>query len=432
MIVELKNKDTYIELSEAAEAVKQFFAEKDCTGRRILLLVPDNTRSGPIGQIFKIIHDQISHKTKAIDILIALGTHPPMTEEQIRHRLTITPDERKTKYSHVNFFNHDWQDPKTFTTIGKITADEVAQISNGLFREDVDVAINKLIYDYDEIFIIGPVFPHEVVGFSGGHKYIFPGIAGAEIINFFHWLGAVITNPVINGTKATPTRQIVEKAASFIKVPRTLFAIVALEDKLKGLFIGEVFKTWEKAADLSEQVHIIYEDKAYKTILGLAPKMYDDLWTAGKVMYKLEPVLADGATLIIYAPHITEISYTHGKIIDQIGYHTKDYFLKQWNRFKNFPRGVLAHSTHVKGIGTYENGIEKPRVNVVLATGIPKERCQKVNLGYMSLDQIDISDYRNKEDKGILVVDHAGEMLYRLKGAQPTGVPKNQKIPNNF
>lgn len=415
MIVELKDKDSYIELSRAAEAVKQFFAEKDYTGKRILLLVPDNTRSGPIGQIFKIIHEQFSHKTNTIDVLIALGTHPPMTEEQIRHRLTITIDERKTKYSQTKLFNHNWQDPKTFTTIGTITADEVAQISNGLFREDIDIAINKLIYDYDEIFIIGPVFPHEVVGFSGGHKYIFPGIAGAEIINFFHWLGAVITNPVINGTKATATRQIVEKAASFIKVPRTLFAIVALEDKLKGLFIGEVFKTWEKAADLSEKVHIIYKDKAYKTILGLTPKMYDDLWTAGKVMYKLEPILADGATLIIHAPHITEISYTHGKIIDQIGYHTKDFFLKQWDKFKNHPRGVLAHSTHVKGIGTYENGIEKPRVNVVLATGISKERCQKVNLGYMSLDQIDISDYRNKEDKGILVVDHAGEMLYRLK-----------------
>ena len=415
MIVELKEKDSYIELTRAAEAVKQFFAEKDCTGKRILLLVPDNTRSGPIGQVFKIIHEQISHKTKALDVLIALGTHQPMTEEQIHHRLTITTDERKTKYSNVKLFNHNWQDPKTFTSIGTIGADEVGQISNGLFREDIDIAINKLIYDYDEIFIIGPVFPHEVVGFSGGHKYIFPGIAGDEIINFFHWLGAVITNPVINGTKATATREIVEKAASFINLPRTLFAVVALENKLKGLFIGDVFEAWEKAADLSEQVHILYKDKQYKTILGLAPKMYDDIWTAGKVMYKLEPILADGATLIIHAPHITEISYTHRKIIDQIGYHTRDYFLKQWDKFKYFPRGVLAHSTHVKGIGTYENGIEKPRVNVVLATGIPKERCKKVNLGYMSLDQIDIKDYRNKEDKGILVVDHAGEMLYRLK-----------------
>jgi nickel-dependent lactate racemase len=430
MIVELKDKDSYIELSEATEAIKRFFAEHDYADKRILLLVPDNTRSGPIGQIFKIIYECIAHKTNALDVLIALGTHPPMTEGQICRRLTITTEERKTKYSQASFLNHNWQNPKTFTSIGNITADVVAQISNGLFREDVDVAINKAIFDYDEIFIIGPVFPHEVVGFSGGHKYIFPGIAGAEIINFFHWLGAVITNPVINGTKITATRQIVEKAASFIKVPRTLFAIVALEDKLKGLFIGDVFEAWEKAADLSEQIHLIYKDKPYKTVLGLTPEMYDDLWTAGKVMYKLEPILADGATLIIHAPHITEISYTHGKIIDQVGYHTKDYFLKQWDRFKHFPWGVLAHSTHVKGIGIYENGIEKPRVNVVLATGISKERCQKVNLGYMSLDQIEISDYCNKEDKGILVVDHAGEMLYRLKDTPATGFPTELKDTN--
>jgi hypothetical protein len=132
-------------------------------------------------------------------------------------------------------------------------------------------------------------------------------------------------------------------------------------------------------------------------------------------MYKLEPVIADGGTLIIYAPHITEISYTHGKVIEQVGYHTRDYFLKQWDRFKDFPRGVLAHSTHVKGIGSYEGGVEKPRVNVVLATGITRETCKKVNLGYLNVDEVNIDEYRNKEDEGVLVVEHAGEMLYRLK-----------------
>jgi nickel-dependent lactate racemase len=189
---------------------------------------------------------------------------------------------------------------------------------------------------------------------------------------------------------------------------------VSNKEEFKGIFIGDCVETWEKAADLSAKVNIVYKDKPYKTVLGIAPKMYDEIWTAGKVMYKLEPVIADGGMLIIYAPHIKEVSVTHGKTIEQVGYHTRDYFLKQWNKFRNFPRGALAHCTHVKGIGTYNNGVEKPRINVVLATGISRERCKKINLGYMDPEQIDIANYEGKEDKGILVVHNAGETLYRL------------------
>jgi len=405
--------------------VGEFFAQSDYAGKRILLIIPDNTRSGPVGDVFKIIYEHLRQKAKAVDCLVALGTHQPMSEGQICTRLSMTLDERKSKYASVKFFNHRWDKPETFTSIGRISADEIEQISDGLFREEVDVAINKLIFDYDEFFILGPVFPHEVVGFSGGHKYIFPGIAGDEIIHFFHWLGAVVTNPLINGNKWTPTRKVVEKAASLVKMPRKLFAIVALENELKGLFIGDVVEAWEKAADLSDKVHIVYKDRAYQTILGLAPEMYDDIWTAGKVMYKLEPILADGGTLIIYAPHISEISYTHGRYLDRIGYHTRDYFLKRMDQFKGVPRGIVAHSTHVKGIGTYIDGVEKPRANVILATGISKERCKKVNLGYMNPNEIKIADYENKEDKGILVVRHAGEILHRLANGTIPRIPKN-------
>jgi nickel-dependent lactate racemase len=423
MLIERQNKDGLLDNSEAGEAVAEFFAKNDYTGKRLLLIIPDNTRSGPVGDIFKSIYDCIGQKVKALDCLVALGTHQPLTEEQICKRLSITPQQHKSEYSSVKFFNHEWEKPQTFTPIGKISADEIEKISDGLFREEVDVVINKLIFQYDEFFILGPVFPHEVVGFSGGHKYIFPGIAGDEIINFFHWLGAVITNPVINGNIRTPTRQVVEKAASFIKMPHKLFAIVAIEDKLKGIFIGDCQQAWEKAANLSKVVHIIYKDKPYKTILGIAPKMYDDIWTAGKVMYKLEPIAADGGILIIYAPHIKELSYTHGKFLDKIGYHTRDYFLKQMNKFSDIPRAVIAHSTHVKGIGTYINGVEKPRINVVLATGISRQRCEKVNLSYMNPDDINITDYENKEDEGTLVVHHAGEILHRLSNGHIPTIP---------
>jgi nickel-dependent lactate racemase len=414
MVIERQYADGVISKEQMQEAVAEYFGKRDYSGKSILVIVPDNTRSGPVDVVFKAIFDCIGNKTKKLDILVALGTHRQIGEKQICTRLTMTQEEHNGKYKSVNFFNHQWDNPETFKSIGKIKADKIEQLSHGLFSEEVDVAVNKLIFDYDEFFIIGPVFPHEVVGFSGGHKYIFPGIAGPQIINFFHWLGAVITNPAINGTKWTATREVVETAASYIKTPHTLFAMVSNKEEFKGIFIGDCVEAWERAADLSAKINIVYKDKPYKTVLGIAPKMYDEIWTAGKVMYKLEQVIADGGMLIIYAPHIKEISVTHGKTIEQVGYHTRDYFLKQWDKFHNFPRGALAHCTHVKGIGSYNNGVEKPRVNVVLATGISRERCKKVNLGYMDPAQIDIANYEGKEDKGILVVHHAGETLYRL------------------
>jgi nickel-dependent lactate racemase len=280
----------------------------------------------------------------------------------------------------------------------------------------VNLTINKMATEYDHLMICGPVFPHEVVGFSGGNKYLFPGIAGQEIIDFFHWFGAIITNPAIIGNKYTPVREIVDVAASYLKAERSCFAMVVKGQDLAGLYYGSPEDAWSEAANLSRKLHITYVDKPYHTVLSRAPKMYDDIWTAGKCMYKMEPVVADGGRLIIYAPHIDEISYTHGAVLDQIGYHTRDYFRKQWDKFKGYPWGVVAHSTHVKGIGTYENGVEKPRVEVILATRIPRQRCQAINLGYMDPDSIRINDYMGKEDQGILYVPKAGEMLYRLRG----------------
>jgi nickel-dependent lactate racemase len=414
MVIERQYADGVISKEQMQEAVAEYFGKRNYFGKSILVIVPDNTRSGPIGMVFKAIYDCIGNKTKQLDVLVALGTHQPISEEQICARLSMTQNERNGKYKSVKFFNHQWDNPEMFKFAGKIHADKIERLTHGLFREEVEVTVNKLVFEYDEFFIIGPVFPHEVVGFSGGHKYIFPGVAGPQIINFFHWLGAVITNPAIIGNKFTATREVVETAASYITTPHTLFAVVANKEEFKGIFIGDCFEAWEKAADLSAKVHIVFKDKPYKTVLGIAPEMYDEIWTAGKVMYKLEPVIADGGTLIIYAPHITEVSVTHGKTIEQVGYHTRDYFLKQWDKFKDYPLGAIAHCTHVKGIGSYNNGVEKPRINVVLATGISRERCRKINLGYMDPEQIDIANYENKEDKGILVVHNAGETLYRL------------------
>ncbi len=402
--------------AQVAEVVAQALPVNDYKGKRILLIVPDGTRTAPIGLMFKTIFAQIGEATQHLDILTALGTHPPMSEEAICTRLEISLDDRRGAYRKVRFFNHEWDNPAALKEVGTLTSKDVSELTNGLFSMDVPVEINKIVFNYDQVIIVGPVFPHEVVGFSGGNKYLFPGVGGPKILNFFHWLGAVCTNPMIIGNKWTPVRKVVDRAGALVKVDKLCFCLVVAPDKsLAGLAAGTPESAWDVASELSKQVHIVYKDKPFKTVLSNMPPMYDDVWVAGKGMYKLEPVVADGGELIIYAPHVHEISVTHGKIIEEVGYHCRDYFLKQWDKFKNYPWGVLAHSTHVRGIGAFENGVEKCRIQVTLATQIPESVCRKINLGYRDPKSIRVEDYANREDQGVLYVPKAGEMLYHLK-----------------
>ena len=347
--------------------------------------------------------------------MIALGTHQPMSEAAIRERLGITEEERAGVYREVNFINHEWQNPEALRALGTIPAAEIDMLSGGRFAMDVPVRVNRRLFEYDQLIIVGPVFPHEVVGFSGGNKYLFPGVSGPEVLNFFHWLGAVVTNPMIIGHKYTPVRKVVDRAASLVTVPKLCFALVVKGDGLAGAFAGSPEAAWEEASELSRQLHITYKERPFHTILSCAPTMYDELWTGGKCMYKLEPVLADGGELIIYAPHITEISVTHGELIEAIGYHCRDYFLKQWDRFKDMPWGTIAHSTHVRGIGKFEDGVEHCRARVTLATRVPRETCERINMGYRDPDTIRVEDFAGREDEGVLLVRKAGEMLYQLR-----------------
>jgi nickel-dependent lactate racemase len=399
---------------EVREIAASALPPEDFRGKRVLLIVPDNTRTAPVGLLFKTIHEIIGHETAALDVMIALGTHQPMSETAINERLEISTQERATEYSRVRFLNHAWDDANQLAHIGTIPAGDIEELSGGLFAMDVRVEINKAIFDYDQLIIVGPVFPHEVVGFSGGNKYLFPGIGGPEILNFFHWLGAIVSNPRIIGNSWTPVRKVVDRAGAMVTIPKKAFCMVVEGHELCGLYAGTPETAWESASQLSDKVHIIYKEEPFHTVLSRSPLMYDELWTGGKCMYKLEPVVADGGELIIYAPHISEISVTHGALIEEIGYHTRDYFVKQWDKFKDYPWGILAHSTHVRGIGSFENGIETPRVQVTLATQIPPDVCARINMGYRDPNSINVADYENREDEGVLYVPKAGEMLYRL------------------
>ncbi len=395
-------------VSDAADALAP-------AGKRILAIIPDGTRTMPMPQMFRLFAETIGSRAARLDYLIALGTHQPMTDAQLTHLLGHPVEGGRCGDSIIH--NHLWADPATFATIGAIPAAEIEAISNGLFSQEVVVRLNKLIYDYDQLIICGPVFPHEVVGFSGGNKYFFPGIAGPEIINFTHWLGAVITCPAIIGAGYTPVRAVIDRAAGFIPVPTACFSLVVTHGGLHGLYYGSAQDAWQAASALSSQIHIQWLDKPVRRVLSVMPTLYDDIWTAAKGLYKTEPAVADGGEVIIYAPHIDEISYTHGKVIDAVGYHCRDYFVRQWDRFKDQPWGVLAHSTHLRGLGEYDpvTGIETCRIKVTLATGIPPERCAALNLGYLDPREINPAEWANREDEGILYVPRAGEMLYRIR-----------------
>ncbi|HSR12951.1 MAG TPA: lactate racemase domain-containing protein, partial [Thermodesulfobacteriota bacterium] len=359
----------YLAQSDIQKIIRDGLSALPMDGKRVLVIIPDRTRTMPMPLFFRAIAKSLMPRVKALNFLIALGTHPPIDEKDILDMVKITPKEKAGEYSRVGFYNHAWEDPNALVNLGMIPKNEMSELTAGLMDREVPVTLNKMILEHDHILICGPVFPHEVVGFSGGNKYFFPGIAGSEIINITHWIGALHTSYNIIGTKDTPVRRVIDRAASFIPRPRHAICAVVCHEGVNGLFMGAPEEAYSAAADLSAHTHIVRVDRPFRQVLSVMPTMYDDLWTGAKGMYKVEPAVADGGEVIIYAPHITEVSYTHGHHIRKVGYHVRDYFVKQMYRFRDIPLSILAHSTHVRGIGTFVNGIVRDDLAVRVHVG---------------------------------------------------------------
>ncbi len=392
--------------------------ERAFTNQRVLVLIPDHTRSLPLPMLFQTLVEVLSD-TQQLDFMVALGTHPPLSRAELCHLVGLSPQEYANTYAHIGLVNHAWDDPTALTTVGIITRDEVRAIAGEQWHPslggDVPVRVNKAIFDYDHVVILGPTFPHEVVGFSGGAKYLFPGISGPEMINVTHWLGALAGVVDTIGVKDTPVRAMVDAAAERLSRPMTLIALVVDGDDIAGMFIGNLIEAWEAAADLSAERHIRFCEHPFQSVLSCAPPMYDELWTAAKAVYKLEPVVARGGEVIVYAPHLDTVSHVHGQAIYQVGYHILSYFLQNWEQYKDVPLCVLAHSTHVRGSGVMEEGVEKPDIEVTLSSQIGEEECDRLSLGYRDPDAIDIEQWMDRESERMLYVPKAGEMLYRLR-----------------
>jgi nickel-dependent lactate racemase len=314
---------------------------------------------------------------------------------------------------------HEWWAPGTLVPIGELPAAEVSSLTGGRLSESVTVTVNRHVVEHDVVLVAGPVFPHEVVGFSGGNKYFFPGVAGPEIIDLSHWLGALITSASIIGTRGvTPVRALIDRAAALVPASRWCLAAVVASgsSELHALAFGRPEEAWAAAAEVSSRVHVRYLPRPASRVLSLIPLRYDELWTAAKGMFKVEPVVADGGEVVLYAPHIRSISHSHEAAIRRIGYHCRDYYTAQPDRFADVPGSVLAHSTQVRGAGTYDpvNG-ERCRITVTLATGIDENTTRALGLSYRDPCGIDPAAWQ--AGPSTLVVPNAGEILFRVAGA---------------
>jgi nickel-dependent lactate racemase len=396
--------------------VQEQLGDAGLDGRSVCVLVPDGTRTCPLPLLLSAVHQALARRVTRLTVLVALGTHARMPEPALASHLGYPPGNSAQRYPDTTVLNHEWWDPQAFTTVGHISADRIADLSRGMLREEIDVRVNRAVVEHDVTVIVGPVFPHEVVGFSGGNKYLFPGVSARELIDLSHWLGALITSAEIIGTLGiTPVRALIDEAASL--VPSDLLALCVVTrpggDSLHAATFGEPRAAWAAAAEVSAETHVQYLHAPVPRVLSVIPTKYDDLWTGAKGFYKVEPVVADGGEVVLYAPHIREISVTHPQIAT-IGYHCRDYFVKQWDRYRHLHWGDLAHSTHLRGAGTYDevNG-ERFRVKVTVATGIPEEQVRAANLDYLDPADVDIAAWA--ADPNALVVPQAGEELYRLR-----------------
>jgi lactate racemase len=396
-------------VSEALETVE--------AGERVLAIVPDKTRDDNTDLLFPFASQVLlQKKIGALDVLIAQGTHGPMTDAEKREKIGRV---------HIDdgwmgrIFDHQWDCEDELVTLGELSAEQISDLTDGLMNESVAVRLNGLLSPgrYDTVLVFGATMPHEVAGFAGGAKYFFPGVAGPELTHLTHWLGALATIENVIGRVETPTRRVIEAAAAFIPAHIISFTSVVTRerDELRthALFAGDLYQALRRAAEVSRQVHIKYIGRKYKRVVALLDRHYDELWVGGKASYKLGSVIEAGGELIIYAPHLQQISATHGHLIEKYGYAPLEQVREMVEGSDELRANlcVAAHLAHVSyGSARDAAGRVMPRYRITLASAVSEEQCRRVNLGFLDHRNFQVDDYQNDPDT--LIVEDAGRDLY--------------------
>ena len=385
-------------------------------GERVLAIIPDKTRDDNTDFLFPVATEFLTRRGVAsFDALVAQGTHPPMTEAQ-----------KLSKIGRASFagqlFDHRWDKAEELITIGELSASTVKELTGGLIEHAVPVSINKLLAPgvYDTVLVFGATVPHEVAGFAGGAKYFFPGVAGPELTHTTHWLGALAGIENIIGQVETPTRRLIEAAADLIAARViSINSVVSRNGDQElvtyGLFAGDIREAFRRAAAVSRQVHIRYTGRKYRTVVALLDPHYDEMWVGGKASYKLGAIVEDGGELIIYAPHLTKLSETHGALIEKYGYAPLEVVRDMLGASPELRENlcIAAHLAHVAYAGrTDEQGRTVPRYRITMATGLDEETCRRVNLGYLDYRTVDWKLLGSDSDT--LIVKDAGRDLYQV------------------
>ena len=345
---------------------------------RVLALPPDHTRLNSFaGPITEMIYGYFGDKLT--DIMPALGTHAPMTDAQLDMMFGSIP--------HSLFRVHDWRND--VVTIGEVPKEYVEEISEGKLSFSWPAQVNKLLLDksFDLILSIGQVVPHEVIGMANYNKNIFVGTGGNEGINKSHYLGAIYGMERIMGRAKTPVRSILEYASTHFAQELPIVYIQTVlskgddgEMKLRGLFIGDDFECFQKAAELSLETNFIMVDKPIKKcIVYLDPKEFASTWLGNKSVYRTRMALADGAELIVLAPALKEFGEdkTIDRLIRKYGYANTPAILKAVEENADIQEnlGAAAHLIH---------GSSEGRFSITYCPGdhISKEEIESVNYGY--------------------------------------------------
>lgn len=352
--------------------------------KRVLALPPDFTRfNSYAGPITEMVYDYFGEALT--DVMPALGTHAPMTPEQI-----------STMFGHVPaglFRVHDWRND--VVTVGEVPAGYVHEISEGRLNYSWPAQVNKLLLDpsFDLILSIGQVVPHEVIGMANYTKNIFVGVGGSEGINKSHFIGATYGMERIMGRAKSPVRDVMEYARkNFIpQLPIVYVQTVLAKNyetgkmELKGLFIGDDFECFQKAADLSLETNFIMVDRQIKKCLvWLDPEEFKSTWLGNKAVYRTRMALADGAELIVMAPALKEFGEdkTIDALIRKYGYKGTPHTLEATNANADLQEnlGASAHLIHGSSEGRFS-------ITYCPGSGMTREEIEGVGFDYASLDE---------------------------------------------
>ena len=401
------SKDDCIGPAEVREALRSVF---DAMGpkRRVLAIPPDFTRlnsyAGPItGMVYDYFGEALT------DVMPALGTHSPMTDEQISTMFGHTPRSL--------FRVHDWRND--VVTVGEVPASYVKEVSEGRLEYTWPAQVNKLLLDpsFDLILSIGQVVPHEVIGMANYTKNIFVGVGGSEGINKSHFIGATYGMERIMGRAKSPVRDVMEYAREhFIKdLPIVYVQTVLAKNsdgamELKGLFVGDDFECFRRAAELSLETNFIMVEKPIrKCIVWLDPEEFKSTWLGNKAVYRTRMALADGAELIVLAPALKEFGEdrTIDALIRKYGYKGTPHTLEATNANKDLQDnlGASAHLIHGSSEGRF-------RITYCPGHGMSREEIEGVGFAYGELEgmmaRYDVASLKD----GWNVVD--GEEIYYI------------------